>query len=169
MLVDSVDSDLSDATSILMTNSGSVRSVEYDFVGTWFSFGAAATPEVNITLSTGSIAEASGSVVVTATLSGGVALATGRVTLEFTGAIVSGDYTTSSSTIIIPVGSTTGEMTITSVSDTIDELDELLEVRISDVTNLLTGDTITGSVTIIDDDEIYAELSVTTTGIVESG
>ena len=168
-LVDSTDSDLTDATPVLMSQSGSTWYIDYNFSGTHFSFGAAATPIVNIEVDTGSIAESGGVAIVTATITGGSLLTTGTVTLAFSGTASSGDYTASNSGVItIPFGSTTGAITLTATQDTSDELDETIDVSIASLTNMLTGTQTTGSTTIVDDDTVTAELSLSTTSVPET-
>lgn len=127
--------------------------------------------EVVLSISTGSLAESGGVATVTATLSGGVTLLDVVLGLGFGGDAGTGDYTLSTGTITIPAGDTTGTIDLTATQDIIDELDEIIEVSVISIAggNAITGDMNLATGSIIDDEIISAELSVTTTGIVESG
>jgi hypothetical protein len=106
-----------------------------------------------VTLSTGvaTIAETSGSTTVTTTLSAVSGLAT-TVNLSFTGtATVATDYTLATS-ILIPAGSTSASITLTSVSDVLYEGNETVIIDISTVTNGTESGTQQQTVTITDDE-----------------
>jgi Calx-beta domain/IPT/TIG domain len=125
----------------------------------------------NVTLSTGatSISETSGTTTIVATLSGASGLAT-TVNLLLTGtATLSTDYTLSSS-IIIPAGSLSASITLSSISDALDENDETVIIDISSVTNATENGTQQKTVTIIDDDATpTVTLTTSGTSFFESG
>lgn len=110
-------------------------------------------PTVTIGLVDSPFVENAGSATVTATLSGTYGQ---NVTINFsfsgtaTGAGI--DYSVSGSSITIPAGQTTGSMTVTGVSDSVDEDDETVIVDISSVTNGAESGTQQVTATITDDD-----------------
>jgi hypothetical protein len=118
----------------------------------------------SVTLSGGgSIAEASGSRNITATLSA-TSVQDVTVNLGFSGtATLTDDYTRTGTSITIPAGSTTGSITITAVQDTLDETNETINVSISSVVNGTENGTQVQTVTITDDDAVYTP-SVTLSG-----
>jgi Calx-beta domain/Matrixin/IPT/TIG domain len=110
-----------------------------------------AAPTVTLASGASGIAETGGSTTVTATLSAASGLAT-TVNLSFSGtAITTTDYTLATS-ITIPAGSTSASITLSSVSDALDEMDETVIIDISSVTNAAESGTQQQTVTITDDD-----------------
>ncbi len=109
-------------------------------------------PTVTLTGNNATILEASGTSVYTATLSA----VSGRavtVSLGFSGtATTITDYTTTASQIVIPAGSTSGAITLTAVPDSLDELNETVNVDISSVTNGTEENVQRATTTITDDD-----------------
>src|SRR5204863_3889476 len=67
-------------------------------------------------------------------------------------ATITNDYLASTTSIVIPPGSTTGTMTLTAVQDSLDEDDETILVDISSVTNGTESGTQQVTATITDDD-----------------
>ncbi len=91
-------------------------------------------PGVTLSLSNSPLAENGGAETVTATLDA----VSGRavtIDLSFTGSATNiSDYTRSAIQIVIPAGSTSGSISLTSVDDSIDEADETIVVDIAAVT-----------------------------------
>ena len=111
-----------------------------------------AAPSVSISNVSGSIAEADGTYTVTATLSATSGQAV-TVNLGFSGTATDGvDYTHVGTQIVIPAGSLSGTLTLTAVSDTLDETDETIIVDILSVTNGTESGTQQVTITILDDD-----------------
>src|SRR5439155_2374753 len=111
-----------------------------------------APPTVTLSLSGSPMAEAGGVASVTATL-GWPSAQTVTVNLAFSGtATLTSDYTPSGTSIVIPPGNTTGSITLTAVTASIDEVDETIIVDISTVTNGTESGTQQVTATIIDDD-----------------
>ena len=112
-------------------------------------------PTVNFTSSSQVSATESGTMTITAQLSSPSLLG---VSVPFTvdgssTATGSGtDYSISASPITIPAGSTTGTVTITIVSDIIDEPNETVVINMGTPVNATQGSTITHTATITDDD-----------------
>ena len=126
-------------------------------------------PNVAISIDTGSIAEASGQAIITATATEVTPSQTIIVGLSFAGTTMAGaDYVVSSGQIMITAGNTTGSMTITAFQDTILEATESIDVTMVSVTNATTGTTTNVSTNIIDDDAVSVSLSVDTTTAVEA-
>jgi Dockerin type I domain/IPT/TIG domain/Calx-beta domain len=110
-----------------------------------------ATPTVTLSSGATSISETSGTTTITATLSAASGQAV-TVNLGLTGtATTSTDYTLTTS-ISIPAGSITGNITLSSVSDTLDEANETVIIDISSVTNATESGSQQVTVTINDDD-----------------
>jgi hypothetical protein len=108
-------------------------------------------PSVTLSIDNATIAEAGGDATVTATLS---ATHTQEVTVELAisgTATANDDYTASATQIVIPIGSTTGSVTITAVDDSVDEPDETVIADITSITNGQGSGQVT--TTILDDDE----------------
>lgn len=128
-------------------------------------------PSLSLSVDSATIPEAARAALVTATLS---AAHTEPVTVNLA---VSGsatenvDFTVSGTQIVVPPGATSGSVTVAAVQDSVDELDETVELSVSSVTN---GQG-TGSVaiTIVDDDEPApvpdVTLAVDNVGIPEEG
>jgi hypothetical protein len=111
------------------------------------------TPSVTLSVDSATIAENGVTATVTANLS---AAHTDVVTVDLTisgTAAAPDDYTVSGTQIAIPVGATSGAVTITSVQDAVDEPDETVVVDISGATNAQESGTQQVTVTILDDDE----------------
>src|SRR6185503_17695470 len=87
-----------------------------------------APPTVTLSLTGSPMAEASGDSTVTATLSA-ASSQTVTIDLALSGtATLTTDYSRSGTSIVIPPGGTTGSITLTSVQDTLDEVDETIVV-----------------------------------------
>jgi len=122
-----------------------------------------AAPTVTLGVAPATLAEAAGTTTLTATLSAASALPV-TVTLGFTGtATPTTDYTTPPApgqpisptpppTIVIPAGSLTGTLVLTSVQDAVDEPDETIIVDIASITNGIESGTQQVTASIIDDD-----------------
>ena len=109
-------------------------------------------PSVSLGVDSASIAE-DGTATVTATLS---AAHTAEVTVDlgFSGtATATDDYTTSAAQIVIPVGATSGSVTVSAVDDAVDEPDETVVVDITAVANADEAGTQQATITILDNDE----------------
>jgi predicted peroxiredoxin len=93
-------------------------------------------PNVSLSASSNSISENGGTTTITATLSA-ISGQDVTITLAYTGTGTSGgvDYTASSVTIIIPAGSTTGNVVINAVNDGTYEANELINVDIVSIVN----------------------------------
>jgi hypothetical protein len=111
-------------------------------------------PTVTLAATPLAIAEAAGVSTLTATLS----VVSGQdvtVNLGFTGtAVLTTDYTTSATSIVIPVGATTGTATVTAVQDALDEPNETVIVDIASVTNGTESGVQQQTITINDDDVV---------------
>jgi gliding motility-associated-like protein len=127
---------------------------------------------IGVTLTgTTTIAEnAAGVATLTATLSGAASSPT-TVTLTYSGTATGVDYSSSSVTITIPAGSTTGTVTIDPTDDVIFEGNETV---IADITNVTGGDgatetgTQTATVTITDNETTPTVTLTGTTSIAEN-
>lgn len=108
-------------------------------------------PTVTLTTGTSAIAETSGSTTVTATLSAVSGLPV-TVNLGLTGtATTTTDYTLAT-TITIPAGSTSANITLAAVGDALDESNETVIIDITSVTNGTESGTQQQTVSITDDD-----------------
>lgn len=109
-------------------------------------------PGVTLSLAGSPLSESGGTATVTATLSA----AAGQdvtVSLGFSGsATIGADYTRSGTTIVVPAGSLTGSVTLNSVTDALDELDETIMVEVTGVTNGTESGTQQVTAVITDDD-----------------
>jgi gliding motility-associated-like protein len=112
-----------------------------------------AAPTVTLSISNATIAEAAGTATVTATLSAISGLAV-TVNLGYTGTATGAgiDYNVSGTSIVIPAGSLTGTVTISSVNDAIDENNETVITDITSVTNGTESGTQQVTTSITDDD-----------------
>ncbi len=110
-------------------------------------------PTVTLSSTGSPLAENGGVGTVTATLSN-VAIDPVTVNLGFTGTATGGgtDYTASGTQIVIPVGSTTGNITVTGNNDALNEANETVIVDITGVTNGTESGTQQQTLTITDDD-----------------
>jgi|GEM_PF-484068 len=109
-------------------------------------------PSVSLSVSPTSFAEAGGSAVITATLSGAYT-APVTVNLTFGGAATNGtDYTPSASSITIATGDTYGSITLTAIDDSTFEGNESVIASLGSLTNAVAGTPNSVTATIIDDD-----------------
>ena len=110
-------------------------------------------PSVNITIIDSEINESGGSTKLIANLDG-VDAGDAEVSVAFSlsGTASSSDYSTSESSITIPKSSTETEVIFTSVDDSENEQDEIINITIGDVVNALLSSSGTLQITIIDDD-----------------
>ncbi len=126
-------------------------------------------PTVSLSLSGSPLAENGGIATVTATLSAISGFAT-TVDLGFAGTAGSGDYNSSANQIVIPAGQISGSITLTGISDTLDEGDETIIVSITGATNATVGATSQVTATIHDSaPSPTLTLAVDNTTIAESG
>ena len=130
-------------------------------------------PSVTLSVDQATIIEEAGAATITATLS---AAHTQGVTVDlgFSGSATDGtDYAVSGTQIVIPVGATTGSVTVTAVQDTVDEPDESVIIEIANVANAQEAGSQQVTVTILDDDEAIVVpdvvLSVDNAEIAEAG
>ncbi|MFH1253067.1 MAG: Calx-beta domain-containing protein [Candidatus Uhrbacteria bacterium] len=143
--VDVKDSDASGGTQITPSAStNSLNNLNWSFE----------TIEVNWTATSQSASESAGTMTVTAQLSLATAL---DVTVPFTvtGTATGGgtDYSITASPITITAGNTTADITITIVSDSVDEANETVIVTMGDPTNATKGLVDVHTATINDDDD----------------
>ena len=76
-----------------------------------------------------------------------------QVQLDFSGTATADDYSVSATTVVIPVGSLTASVTVTSIDDSEVEGSEFVEVRMSNPINALADANSVASFTIDDDDQ----------------
>ena len=106
----------------------------------------------NITINDKTVNEGAGSMSFTVTLSASTASAVSVYYQTSSGtAIAPGDYTSKSSTLTIPAGSTSGTINITIIDDTMSEPNETFTVNLSNATNATIADN-QGIGTIVDND-----------------
>ena len=129
---------------------------------------AGTIPSVTLSIDNANISETGGVATVTATLSNTYALPV-TVNLSFSGTAGGGDYTTSSSSIVIPALSLSNTMTIAATGDLLAEGNETVIVDISSVTNGTESGVQQVTTTILDDDGVLVTLSVNNATISESG
>ena len=111
-----------------------------------------ATPTVTFTTATQSLGENAGPATITAQLSA-VSGRTVTVPLTTSGTATQGsDFSITPGTITIPAGSTTQNITISFINDTVGELDETVIVTMGTPTNANPGTTTVHTVTITNDD-----------------
>ena len=124
-----------------------------------------APPVVSLSVDNATVAEAGGVATVTATLSA-VSTKIVTVNLGFSGTAANvNDYTRSATQIVIPAGSTTGNVTLTAVQDELMETEETIVVDIASVTNGNESATQQATVAIADDDQIdFGDAPDTSTG-----
>ncbi|RZT93138.1 hypothetical protein EV201_2290 [Ancylomarina subtilis] len=106
---------------------------------------------VILSSSSSSISEGGGSTTITATIAS-VQLVDVLINLGFSGSASGSDYSISNSQIIIPAGSLTASVTLSTVNDTDIEGDENLTVDISSVVNGVESGTQQVNIIIVDDD-----------------
>ncbi len=108
---------------------------------------------VTLSVDKTSLTEASGTAVLTATLSSVSGLPI-TIAISFAGsATIDSDYTSSAKQIVIPAGETSGFVTITTLQDTLNEESESLIVNLGEVTNGSAAATQARTLTIADDDQ----------------
>jgi|GEM_PF-3188392 len=132
------------------------------------NFGFSDYPVVNIYVDKNNIPESEGEAIVTAELSY-PAVDDVIINLEFKGTASNSDFGTSKSAIIIPKGDIKSVITINTISDFIDEDDEIIEVDITNLENAKQGDNNSINVTIKDDDEVGVNISKATVIVEEDG
>jgi CSLREA domain-containing protein len=111
-----------------------------------------AAPIVTLSRNNATIAEAAGTSTITATLSNASSLPV-TIVLGFTGtATLTNDFNRTATQLVIAPGQTTGTITVTSVQDTLDEVDETIIVDVTSVTNGTEAAAQQVTVTITDDD-----------------
>ncbi|MFA6429775.1 MAG: Calx-beta domain-containing protein [Patescibacteria group bacterium] len=112
-----------------------------------------AAPSVTLSTGAATVTEALGSTTITATLSAVSSLSV-TVNLAYSGTATGNgtDYTTTTVTIVIPAGATTGSTNVLATSDTIYEGSETIIVDVSSVTNGAEATTQQQTITITDDD-----------------
>ena len=98
------------------------------------------------------VPEAGGSLDVVVTLDA-AASKTVMVELEFSGSATSDDYQVSATTVVIPAGSLSGSVSVTTIDDSDVEGSEFVEVRMAGVTNALADANSIAAFTIDDDDQ----------------
>ncbi|MEY2971849.1 MAG: hypothetical protein RL738_690, partial [Bacteroidota bacterium] len=98
------------------------------------------------------VPEAGGSLDVVVTLDAAASKAV-TVELEFSGSATSDDYQVSATTVVIPAGSLSGSVSVTTVDDSDVEGSEFVEVRMAGVTNALADANSIAAFTIDDDDQ----------------
>jgi len=127
-------------------------------------------PVVDLSIVNGPLAENGGTATVVSTLSE-TASASVTVNLSFSGsATLASDYTRSSLQIVIPMGQTSGSLTITGLDDLLDESDETIAVAITSVTGATENGAQSVSTSIIDDDAApQVTLSLVGMPVTESG
>ena len=76
-----------------------------------------------------------------------------QVQLDFSGTATADDYSVSATTVVIPVGSLSASVTVTSIDDSEVEGSEFVEVRMSNPINALADANSVASFTIDDDDQ----------------
>jgi hypothetical protein len=136
----------------------------------WFN--QSLVPSVTLSADSTAVPEDGGVATLTATLS---ATHTAEVTVDlgFSGSAAdTTDYTTSAAQITIPVGATSGSVTVTAVQDAVDDDDETVIVDITNVTNGQEAGVQQLTITILDDDDAVVvpdvTLSVDNTNIPEA-
>ncbi len=127
-------------------------------------------PTVTFQLDSTSIDEAGGTATLIATLDNISGL---DVTVPFTfsgSATLGTDYTFSDTQIVIPAGSTSASLTLTSIDDSLFENNETITADVQSVTNASTSGTTSLTATILDDD-LPPDLTLTLddTSIAETG
>ena len=126
------------------------------------------SPDVTLGIDNATIAEDGGVATVTATIAAAHSDAI-TVDLGFSGtATDTDDYTTSGAQIVIPVGSTSGSITVTAVQDTLDEADETVVIDTTTITNGQGGGQVTTTIT-DDDDAPLVTLAIDNATLAENG
>jgi len=116
------------------------------------------------------IAEDGGTAVVTVTLSSAAnEVVTFNLTYLLGTATLNTDYTASAATISIPIGGSTGSITLTSQDDSADEPDETIVVDVASVTGAIETGAQQASTAIVDDDLVSVTLGLTGSPFAEDG
>ena len=124
-------------------------------------------PSVTLLVAPPSMSETGGVATVTAILSA-ISDQEVTVTLAFSGTAADGvDYSHPGTTIVIAAGALFNTLTLTTVSDTLDEANETIVVDIFSVTNGTELGTQQGTTTILDDDPTTATLSINDVTVTE--
>ncbi|RXQ96090.1 T9SS type A sorting domain-containing protein [Ancylomarina salipaludis] len=111
-------------------------------------------PSVTLSVSSTTVAEAAEVSTITATLSeASNQITTVSLAVNGSSTASAGDYSLSSTSIVISAGSITGTATITATQDVIDENNETVIIDVTGVTNGTEAGTQQQTVTITDDDE----------------
>lgn len=128
-----------------------------------------AAPNITLTSNQSSIDE-DGNATITATLDA-VSEVPVTVTLGLSGdATLGSDYLASETTLLIPAGSLSASMVLTSIEDTLDEVDEVITVSITNLVGAATQSPQSVDVTILDNDLApQASLVFVPTSISETG
>lgn len=109
-------------------------------------------PMAQIQATASVIPEAGGSLDVVVTLDAAASKAV-TVDLEFSGSASPDDYQVSATTVVIPAGSLSGSVSVTTIDDSDVEGSEFVEVRMAGVTNALADANSVAAFTIDDDDQ----------------
>lgn len=109
------------------------------------------TSSVVLSSASNSIQEGGGSTTIIATVASVQPVAV-TVGLNFSGSASTSDYNISNTQIVIPAGSLTASVTLSTVNDTNIEGDEVVTIDIGSVTNGIEAGTQQISITIVDDD-----------------
>jgi gliding motility-associated-like protein len=160
--------ELSGTSILTSSNDLSVPMLTKGVMHANVDFGFSDYPVVNISVDKESITETDGTAVISAELSY-PAVEDVIVNLNFTGTVSETDFSSTKKVISIPKGETKSVITITSVSDLIDEDDEVIEVSVASLENAKKGDNNIINVTIADDDDAGITVSKETVVVEESG
>ena len=151
---------------------GIVIATGVTFTQVWLNTGEPVDPLscVAVNVSSSVVTEASGAFTLVANLSA-VSNRDVVIDLGFSGSAVLGtDFAVSTTRIVVPAGSLTGNVTITALQDTIDEPDETVVIEFIDVRNAKPLGQQQVTVTIQDDDEalgfVVTSLTPTPSGFV---
>ncbi|MGE0083689.1 MAG: Calx-beta domain-containing protein [Desulfococcaceae bacterium] len=125
-------------------------------------------PTVNLTATSATFIEGSGTGTVTATLSAPSALTT-TIDLVFTGTANATDYNKSGNQIVIPAGQTTGAVNMTGVDDAVFEGNETVIVQLGTLSAGITAGTSTSATAVlVDNDSVSVSLGISTGTIAEN-
>jgi len=167
-LDDGLDELNESITAAIQSASGATPAVQAPVA--WSISDDDAPPSVSLSVTPASLGESGGTAQVIATLS---AFSGQSVTVNVSlgGAAVNNvDYSASATVITIPAGSLTGAITLASLSDSLDEANEAIDVSLATPVNATLGSTVSSTVTIIDDDPSPAvSLSVGNINLAENG
>lgn len=141
-----------------------------DTTGNGITVSNVATPTVTLSANSNTVAEASGSSVITATLSAATSVDV-TVNLAYTGTATSvADYSTTGNSITISSGALTGSVTLQAVQDASVESNETIVVDIDSITGNTATEATTQqqTVTIADDDTTTVTLAASASTIAEA-